>query len=49
MAGTIQLKQYGQSNQSNAINDTAKAIQSKQYGQQYNLDKPRGGYIVSRI
>ena len=35
--------------QSDTINDTAKAMQSKQYDQQYNQHKPRGGngYIAS--
>ena len=47
-------QRYGQSNQSdqsNAINDTARAIRLKQYDQQYNQDKPGGsnGFIASSI
>ena len=36
-------QQYGQSNQSDTINNTARTMQSKQYDQQYNQDKPGGG------
>ena len=47
----IRPEQYGQSNQSDTINNTTRAMQSKRYDQQYNQDKPRGGndYIVSSI
>ena len=41
------FEQKNQSNQSDAINDTARAIRSKRYGQRYDQDKPRGGYIAS--
>ena len=39
-------------NQSNAINDKARAIRSKrsrQYGQQYNQNQLGSGYIISNI
>ena len=39
--------QSDQSNQNNAINNTARVIRPKQYGQQYDQDKPGGGYIVT--
>ena len=46
---TIRPEQCGQNDQSNTINDTAKAMQSKRYDQRYDQDKPGvgNGYIAS--
>ena len=41
--------QSDQSDQSDGINDMARAIRSKRYSQQYDQDKPVSSYIVSKI